>query len=89
MHCQIADETKILQIYKIQMIDTSGQRQEPMHLVLNEDDLAFEEEILRNPHSIKPWIRYIGKQELLVVDNASLYCSRKKILRYFLRPFVN
>jgi len=30
-----------------------------MHLVLNEDDLAFEEEILRNPHSIKPWIRYI------------------------------
>ena len=64
-HCQIADETKILQIYKIKMIDTSGQRQEPMHLVLNEDDLAYEEEILRNPHSIKPWIRYIGKQELL------------------------
>jgi len=28
-------------------------------LVLNEDDLPYEEEILRNPHAIKPWIRYI------------------------------
>ena len=35
---------------------------EPMHLVLNEEDLPYEEEILRNPHSIKPWIRYIGEQ---------------------------
>ena len=34
---------------------------EPMHLVLNEEDLPYEEEILRNPHSIKPWIRYIGE----------------------------
>ena len=34
---------------------------EPMHLVLNEEDLPYEEEILRNPHSIKPWIRYIGQ----------------------------
>jgi len=33
--------------------------QEPMNLVLNEEDLGHEEEILRNPHSIKPWIRYI------------------------------
>ena len=29
------------------------------HLVLNEEDLAYEEEILRNPNAIKPWIRYI------------------------------
>ena len=29
------------------------------HLVLDEQDLAYEEEILRNPNSIKPWIRYI------------------------------
>ena len=40
------------------MIDTKPV-EEPMHLVLNEEDLAYEEEILRNPHSIKPWIRYI------------------------------
>lgn len=29
------------------------------HLILDEEDLAYEEEILRNPNSIKPWIRYI------------------------------
>ena len=40
------------------MIDTKSAT-EPMHLVLNEEDLAYEEEILRSPHSIKPWIRYI------------------------------
>ena len=40
------------------MIDS---RAEPMHLVLNNEDLPYEEEILRNPHSIKPWIRYIGE----------------------------
>ena len=40
------------------MIDTKTES-EPMHLVLNEEDLPYEEEILRNPHSIKPWIRYI------------------------------
>ena len=37
---------------------------EPMHLVLNEEDLPYEEEILRNPHSIKPWIRYIGQNTI-------------------------
>jgi len=40
------------------MIDSKS-GSEPMHLVLNEDDLPYEEEILRNPHAIKPWIRYI------------------------------
>ena len=40
------------------MVDTKTES-EPMHLVLNEEDLPYEEEILRNPHSIKPWIRYI------------------------------
>jgi len=29
------------------------------HLVLDEQDLVYEEEILRNPNSTKPWIRYI------------------------------
>jgi len=31
--------------------------------VLNEEDLPFEEDILRNPHSIKPWLRYIEHKE--------------------------
>ena len=39
---------------------------EPMHLVLNEEDLPYEEEILRNPRSIKPWIRYIGEIRLMM-----------------------
>ena len=45
------------------MIDTKGagslQEKDPHRLVLNEEDLAYEEEILRNPNAIKPWIRYI------------------------------
>ncbi len=44
------------------MLDTdSGEKaaQQAHHLVLDEQDLAYEEEILRNPNSIKPWIRYI------------------------------
>ena len=45
------------------MLDTaSGGKaaaQQAHHLVLDEQDLAYEEEILRNPNSIKPWIRYI------------------------------
>jgi len=41
------------------MIVQKAVSEDPMHLVLNEDDLQYEEEILRNPHGIKPWIRYI------------------------------
>ena len=46
------------------MIETAGaggqgSGKEAHHLVLNEEDLAYEEEILRNPNMIKPWIRYI------------------------------
>ena len=46
------------------MIDTKGpigglQEKDPHRLGLDEEDLAYEEEILRNPNSIKPWIRYI------------------------------
>jgi len=41
------------------MIVQKAISEDPMHLVLNEDDLQYEEEILRNPHGIKPWIRYI------------------------------
>ena len=28
-------------------------------VVFNEEDLPFEEELLRNPHSLKAWLRYI------------------------------
>ena len=45
------------------MIDTTVPATEPSHLVLQEDDLAYEEEILRNPHSIRPWIRYIDHKQ--------------------------
>lgn len=31
----------------------------PGELVFNEDDLPYEEEILRNPYSVKHWMRYI------------------------------
>jgi len=40
------------------MIDKDAGK-DPHRLVLNEEDLAYEEEILRNPNSIKPWIRYL------------------------------
>jgi pre-mRNA-splicing factor SYF1 len=44
------------------MLDTGGgndAQAKAHHLVLDEHDLAYEEEILRNPNSTKPWIRYI------------------------------
>ncbi len=34
-----------------------------VHVVFNEDDLPFEEEILRNPCSLKSWLRYIEARE--------------------------
>ena len=49
---------------------------EPMHLVLNEEDLPYEEEILRNPHSIKPWIRYIGQIILMMFSLHYVFCFR-------------
>ena len=30
-----------------------------IHIVFNDEDIPFEEELLRNPHSLKAWIRYI------------------------------
>ena len=35
------------------VIEAKGAAAEPVSLVLNEEDLAYEEEILRNPHAIK------------------------------------
>ena len=35
------------------VIESKGGAAEPVNLVLNEEDLAYEEEILRNPHAIK------------------------------------
>ncbi|XP_074655253.1 pre-mRNA-splicing factor SYF1-like [Tubulanus polymorphus] len=32
---------------------------EPHHMIFEEDDLPFEEEILRNPYTVKCWLRYI------------------------------
>ena len=34
-----------------------------VHVVFNEDDLPFEEELLRNPKSLKSWLRYIDSKE--------------------------
>ena len=53
-------KTQSFLLQRLTMIDSRAGT-EPMHLVLNEEDLPYEEEILRNPHSIKPWIRYIGQ----------------------------
>ena len=33
------------------------------HVVFNEGDLNFEEELLRNPHSLKSWLRYAAYKE--------------------------
>ena len=30
-----------------------------VHVVFNDEDIPFEEELLRNPHSLKAWLRYI------------------------------
>ena len=30
-----------------------------IHIVFNDEDIPFEEELLRNPHSLKSWLRYI------------------------------
>ena len=38
------------------VIETKGGAAEPVSLVLNEEDLAYEEEILRNPHAIKVFV---------------------------------
>ena len=34
-----------------------------VHVVFEEEDVPFEEEILRNPHSLKAWLRYIDSRE--------------------------
>ena len=34
-----------------------------IHVVVNEEDLPFEEELLRNPCSLKAWLRYIEARE--------------------------
>ena len=39
------------------VIEAKGAAAEPVSLVLNEEDLAYEEEILRNPHAIKVVIK--------------------------------
>lgn len=42
---------------------TSVETDSSLHVVFNEEDLPFEEEILRNPHSLKSWLRYIESRE--------------------------
>ena len=34
-----------------------------VNVVFEEEDLPFEEELLRNPHSLKAWLRYIEARE--------------------------
>lgn len=34
-----------------------------VHVVFNDEDLPFEEELLRNPHSLKAWQRYIEAKQ--------------------------
>lgn len=36
------------------VVDSSTPR-----IIFNEEDLPYEEEILRNPYMVKPWMRYI------------------------------
>ncbi|XP_045482989.1 pre-mRNA-splicing factor syf1 homolog [Harmonia axyridis] len=51
---------------------------EPMQIEFGDEDLVFEEEILRNPHSVKHWLRYIehkkksSKDELNVIYERAL-----------------
>lgn len=33
------------------------------HVMFSDDDLPFEEELLRNPKSLKAWLRYVGAKE--------------------------
>ena len=40
-------------LIKDSVVDTS------IHVVFNDEDIPFEEELLRNPHSLKSWLRYI------------------------------
>ncbi|CAH1970535.1 unnamed protein product [Acanthoscelides obtectus] len=37
----------------------NADKSEPMEIEFSEDDLPYEEEILRNPYSVKHWLRYI------------------------------
>ncbi|XP_056647942.1 pre-mRNA-splicing factor syf1 homolog [Diorhabda sublineata] len=41
-----------------------GNISETMEIVFNDDDLPYEEEILRNPYSVKHWLRYIDHKKL-------------------------
>ncbi|XP_017767919.1 PREDICTED: pre-mRNA-splicing factor SYF1 [Nicrophorus vespilloides] len=37
--------------------------EEPMEIIFTDDDLPYEEEILRNPYSVKHWLRYIDHKK--------------------------
>ncbi len=42
---------------------SNGHVAKSVHVVFNEEDLPFEEELLRNPHSLKAWFRYIEAKQ--------------------------
>ena len=74
-----------------------------VHVVFEEEDVPFEEEILRNPHSLKAWLRYIDSREdtpaskLNVLYERSLKelpgkeCSSKIIdlMKYFIMGIIS
>ena len=44
--------------------------------VIEEEDLPFEEEILRNPHSLKAWLRYIDSRKEAIPSKLNMLYER-------------
>ena len=48
----------------------------PVKCVIEEEDLPFEEEILRNPHSLKAWLRYIDSRKEAIPSKLNMLYER-------------
>ncbi|CAG0878572.1 unnamed protein product [Darwinula stevensoni] len=48
----------------------------PMTIIFTEDDVPFEEEILRNPYSVKHWLRYIEHKKEAPKEDINLIYER-------------
>ena len=56
--------------------DVTKDHDSRVHVVFEEEDLPFEEELLRNPHSLKAWLRYIEAREEAPTSKINLLYER-------------
>ena len=56
--------------------DVTKELDSQVHVVFEEEDLPFEEELLRNPQSLKSWLRYIDSRETAASSKLNMLYER-------------